>query len=1289
MVSQKNSYSSDNSNICSAISNSKSQKKLEIHGGNEYLSHLGPNTGMSLLDLNSSIDFCNLNNFNTAFGTIYNYSKFNDLIRFWVDFSGDMNYENLNKLINSIVLCFGKDIFAKFLLIEDKMKYLYSCNDDPRFIYMKVEYLRYRISGNFGPVSMTDLIKVMFGDSTSELSKLLLNLDICDIQPLILILSSHYININWYFVHASIPGISGRYKISNRNFKSGDNNVCSISCDNSTINFYPAKYSIHLSSFWILRDCIYIILLLVYETRTKVLDENLFDFYFSLLKDLTYKRTLLLSGPKLSNSSDKVVITKERFCITSAIPLLDVLIQFLLNSRESDDFVLRILSRISMNESKFCNIKLQSSTIINFHNDSPVISKFSSDKFNNNVGLNKFQNFNSSIEMLLKGGEFLLVYPTQNIFKRLKKLFSRKKCLDKNIKDCFEVSDELKIQLENHFPKVFLKLSNDLSFLVFQVLDGKFIVKGRELAGKHSVEENTSVKFSLIKRFKKRKIPISNVISLDVGYFAKPDCISLPSPDISIPCFCCDTQKLDKTSVLYRTLVIRTKKNVYKFLSVEIQDLCVKQWQAAIKQFVEYKISQVNTDNSKGIVKITKYRKNKFSHSDELFNPHIKKKRWYEEILPNWGIHWNCNSIPISVYDIVSPDNKSLTRSKHYQEYSKPSFENYLKVVSDPISKDDFCSWFFGSHWINQNKSLYISASKQKITNIRTIPVFKGCSFENFNSIDDWSSVSNWIHILHQKINSSYHLHSIPIVDRGVRFGTPNSQLLLDLWNTGVPINLRNKIWQIALGNEIKVSNELFYIWHFQSIACIREYDLNSTNIALLSKYAREIQSIYYKNEKICEKKKISPYVDTRDRVLNISSSSFVQFILLKTCGFARDWDYSYKKGDMKKVSPLIDINEYYIDSECVSVPKLLKNLVNSKNEAQQGRIFCSSENYNKLTLSNYQKIESNKHPDFSSLEVLTLNRFIESHGNPGISVKDCTIQNDDNSTNIFHESQYSISNLTIIKGLLDTIGALITHSPSIGFQPCIIKYILVFLMYMEPPTAFKCILNMLSSSDFLNSNTNHIINKLESSLYGIDIDGFFKNESLKNITSNSDNVIDICKNDRFWLVISHIFQSFVYSNFPQLYQHLLYTLGVNFEVIVITWFKNIFMDTLSFPIVLIIWDNFLLLGLPFLFQAGLSLLKICESQLLRCESILGALNILIHNCEHNSFVIKPDTFVTALRDIQATCEVTKIVSIISHYNILEQKRWIMRSQQSIKNFLINRGYYCTSTSSRSKEQLE
>ncbi|KAK6591119.1 hypothetical protein RS030_111733 [Cryptosporidium xiaoi] len=1283
MVSQKSDYFEDGSNIYSTVSSSKSQTKLGIQRNNEYFGTFRSNIGVNLPYLNSSINFDDPNNFSTLFNDVYNDSKFKEVIHFWTSFSEDMNHGNLVKLINSIELYFSEDIFAKFLFIEDKIRYLYSCNDDPRVIYLKVEYLKFRISQGFGPVSTTELIRVIFGDSNSEFSKHLLNLNMCDIQPLIVILSSHYININWTFVHPYIPGISDTYKLSNGGVR-GYDNIYNTSC-NSTNLGCSTKYSIHLSSYWILRDCIYIIFLLVYETRTKEMQENFFDFYCSLLKDLTYKKTLLLSGPRLSNFSGKSEVFKERFCITSAIPLLDILVQFLLSSNESDDCISKVLCRISPNESKFCNVKLKSSTITNSCRDLSVI-RSSSYKLVTGVDLNRFQNFDSSIEMLLNGGEFLLVYPPQNMFRRLKRLLSRKRFLDNNKVDGSEIRDELKIQLENHFPKVFLKLSSDLSFLVFQIMDEK--PKVRKLTGKFNTEENSGANFSLVKKLKKRKIPISNVVSLDVGYFTRPDCISLPIPGTSVRCFCCDSEKLDKTSILYRTLAIRTKKTVFKFLSVGIRDLCVKQWQAAIKQFVEYKISQVNTDNSKGMIKITKYRKNKFSPSDELFNPQIKKKKWYEEILPNWGVHWNCNSIPISVYDMVSLNNKSFKKNKYFQGTSKSSFENYLKVVSDPTSKEDFCSWFFGSHWLNQNKSLYISGSRQKMANIKTIPVFKGYSFENFISIDDWNSVSNWLHTLLQKLNSSHHLHSIPIVDRGVRFGAPNSQLLLDLWNTGIPINLRGKIWQIALGNEIKVSNDLFYIWHLQSIANLKECDLNNPNIALLFKYAKEIQSIYYKNERRGENKKISPYVDARDRVLNISSSSFIQFILLKTCGFAREWDYSYKQSDVKKVNPLIDVDEYYIDSECVSVPKLLKDVEPLESATLRDGLSCFNEQLNKFTLSQFQKTSSVRPHDFSSLEVLTLNRFIESHGNPGVSVQDYISQNEETSINNLHENQCSNSNLTIVKGLLDTIGALIAHSPSIGFQPCIINYVLIFLMYMEPPVAFKCILNMLSSSDFLNSNMNYTT-KPEDYLYNTHVHTLLDKKSFQNSTPNYKISNCICKNDRFWLVISHIFQSFVYSNFPQLYQHLLYTLGVNFEVIVMTWFKHIFMNTLSFPIVLIIWDNFLLLGLPFLFQAGLSLLKICESQLLRCESILDALKILLNNCEHNSFVIKPDTFVTALRDIQTKCETTKIVSIISHYNILEQKRWIMRSQQSIKNFLIDKGYYCTSTSNTSRERLE
>ncbi|EAK88796.1 TBC domain containing protein [Cryptosporidium parvum Iowa II] len=1222
-----------------------------------------------------------LNNENTNFDS----SKaelIKSLIFSWKIFSERMDIESAEQFTNRFISLIGEHVFSQYYTTNGKIKRFYTHYENPFIVYLHVLYLKFSLGNFSGPISCTSLLNILFGDCNTEFSRILYRIHIFKIQNMLLLISSYYLNINWGYIYKLIPGISN-FNCSNdayytRNIKNRG--------DDSAIGFIDSnlpRYNIHLSSFLVLRDCIYIVFSLIYYSKSRDLDDFIIDNYCGLLKDMTYQKTLLLTGPKISNTNNRLTGSfklKERSCITSAIPLLYVLIQFISNSNETETVVNEIMSRITnehiidsgqyLKDNKFCS---GNNSRIDISSPQFVISLKPS---------YKFPDYNKCIDILLKGGEFLFVYPAPNFLNLLIKRIRGNYTFDVGIGDFSKKNmneSRLSALLEEFFPKVMLKLSKDLTHLIIEEISNETKTRARGLST-ISVEtyKEKGIRSIFKRRPKKKKIPIENIVATSIGYSSRPESIPMPSPGMNIPCFCCIQSELDGASLFYRTLNIHTNKRCFKLLSVKTQDLCVKQWHAIIRQFMDLKFHQVQASNpiSKNLIKITKSKKyNKIANC--LLNSCKIIDKWYEEVLPKWGTHWNCNSMPVSIHNLSLSRNQNINKNRNESEYTKLYFGKYLKNISQTFQPDSFNFSFFGSHWLNQNNSMHIFVNRPRLTVLKSFQNLKGYSMENVCSSENGNSVSNWINFLQYKLHSSYPLYTFPIIDRGVRFGAPNSQLLSDLWSIGIPNDIRNKIWKIALGNDLKVSNELFNILNLQSKLNIDKNDDSSTN-SVIFRYALEIQYIFYNKKRNSNiGKKLSPYIERKVEVLNSSASFYYPYFFSQKCGFAREFDYSTFKYEEADISlPLINTDEYFIDINNVYISKRM-----IKTDSLDNELFINRSNFEQIKSSDDIKFidslnsESMLALDFSSLEALKLNKFIQYH----------EVSNT-HSNSFFQENMDLLkkndtgnpSSITIIKGLLDTIAALISHIPNIGFQPCLINYLSVFLMYMDPPSAFKCMLNLINSFDFLFISSDITSNSFES------IDkcsiGLLSEPSTGSLLLNSHYHNQFLYNDNIWILFSHIFQSFVYSKLPQLYQHLLYTIGIHFESVVTPWFRHIFMDTLSLPVVLIIWDNFLLLGLPLLFQAGLSLLKLCEPQLLKCENILDTLNLLLNNCDYNSFVIKADSFTNTLREMQKVCDITEITSITSQYKLIEQKRWILRNQQSVRNYLLSQGYYCTST---------
>ncbi|KAJ1614031.1 TBC domain-containing protein [Cryptosporidium canis] len=1198
------------------------------------------------------------------------------LIYFWRQFLKCMDVGTADSFAGQIVALLGKHIFSHYHASICKIKRFYTHCEDPSISYLHISYLRACLHNTCGPISTSDLLSILFGDNKTELSKCLHNINILGIQNMLILLSSHYLKINWAYVCRSIPGISKIFQ--NLDIHISQNNEHVNNCSYTNLGSNTPKYSIHLCSYWVLRDCIYVILSIVYRSRNQTLSECVLESYCNLLKDLTYQRTLLLIGPKISNSNKGPLDSlnlQERCCITSAIPLLGVLMQFLSSSNESEVVVNEIISRISSEPLLDSGIYLKDTPLCNYVSKSSVISETSQLSAYLRAPY-KFPSYNSCIDMLIKGGEFLFVYPSWNLFGSLKKKI-KNLVLGKEIGNLTNKNTngkQLYMQLEELFPKVVLRLSKDLEYLIIEEVsietDTNFKVSPD--IGKNPNKREFQSIFK--RRLKKRKIPVENIVATYIGYPSKPESIPMPNPGSYRPCFCCVQDVFDVTSLFYRTLTIQTKKKCFKLLSIDVQSLCVKQWHAIIIQFIDLKFDQIPNVISKGLIKITKNKKNKASRDSQLNKSEVAV-RWYEEVLPRWGAHWNCNSIPVSIHRSSLSGNQYINKGKNESSNTKHSLEKYLRGLSQTLQLDHLDIWFFGSHWINQNTSMHILVNKPKLSTIKSVQNLKGYSIENVCSSESGNSMSNWINFLHYKFYSSYNLQTCSVVDRGIRFGAPNSKLLSDLWSVGIPDSLRTKIWKIALGNDVKVSNELFNILRLQCKFNIEKNGNYSVN-TIIFRYALEIQSIFYnKKRKFDIDKKLSPYAERKVEILNSSASLYYPYFFLEICGFAESENSTFKTKENEGLTPLIKTDEYFIDVNNVRIfnRRVKMNVLDSEyiNTISPDTV-CDS---NDTPFINHLNSKPRPSLDFSSLETLSLSMLIQYKEATGVP-HELLFQENTDFTRI---NNVGNPNFTIIKGLLDTISALISFSPNIGFQPCIINYLSIFLMYMDPPNAFKCMLNLINSFDFLFiSNPTSFSQGLED-INDCSI-GLLSEHPTDYFLSNPPYYNQYLYDDNIWILFSHIFQSFVYSKLPQLYQHLLYTIGINFENIVIPWFRNIFMDTLSLPVVLIVWDNFLLLGMPLLFQTGLSLLKLCEPQLLKCEDTIEALNLLLNNCDYNSFVIKPDSFTATLREMQKICDVTEVTSIISQHRLIEQKRWVLRSQQSVRNYLLSQGYYYTST---------
>ena len=185
------------------------------------------------------------------------YSTLGDILEAWHHLSTQTNLQNMAILMKKVNIYIGRQEICNLLPVSIQFQRFLTGYDNPKIVHLHFTYLNSYLALSSGPISFSSLITLVFGSQDSSISHELYSLSIHDIQPLLLILSSHYLSINWNFVYESIPGLSRIQKnyINSSQIHKNQENF------NSTelYSLHTPKYSIHLSSYWILRDCIFLI----------------------------------------------------------------------------------------------------------------------------------------------------------------------------------------------------------------------------------------------------------------------------------------------------------------------------------------------------------------------------------------------------------------------------------------------------------------------------------------------------------------------------------------------------------------------------------------------------------------------------------------------------------------------------------------------------------------------------------------------------------------------------------------------------------------------------------------------------------------------------------------------------------------------------------------------------------------------------------------------------------------------------------------------------------------------
>ena len=104
--------------------------------------------------------------------------------------------------------------------------------------------------------------------------------------------------------------------------------------------------------------------------------------------------------------------------------------------------------------------------------------------------------------------------------------------------------------------------------------------------------------------------------------------------------------------------------------------------------------------------------------------------------------------------------------------------------------------------------------------------------------------------------------------------------------------------------------------------------------------------------------------------------------------------------------------------------------------------------------------------------------------------------------------------------------------------------------------------------------------------------------QALFNFICTTNIIKYLIKDESYIKNNCHIFQILIKKYIPKIYEHL-NNLDINNELYTISWFENLFTQTLNYKIILRIFDLYLIYGDELLFQIGLTIIKIQEEDLL------------------------------------------------------------------------------------------
>ena len=135
------------------------------------------------------------------------------------------------------------------------------------------------------------------------------------------------------------------------------------------------------------------------------------------------------------------------------------------------------------------------------------------------------------------------------------------------------------------------------------------------------------------------------------------------------------------------------------------------------------------------------------------------------------------------------------------------------------------------------------------------------------------------------------------------------------------------------------------------------------------------------------------------------------------------------------------------------------------------------------------------------------------------------------------------------------------------------------------------------------------------------------------------------------------IFDILIKKHIPKIYEHL-NNLNINNELYTISWFENLFTQTLNYKIILRIIDLYLIYGDELLFQIGLTIIKIQEEDLLNytINEIFKVLKRLPNKYDEEQFFENLE-----LMNIQE-----KYNSLIVSKNLSEQKDFLNGDENTI-----------------------